>query len=274
MVTSTMPTIPANWPTPIVKNIQGSPSTQPAIYSAIDEANMETVASDPLPYPQRSWPTNFTTWCSKSGRKHEHPGIYNSTRHISARDISADFHPGVDSRSICTTSYQAFTPTCRDSTMLVVVLASLVFALVVTPLDIFYLGVQTLTLVNNQPATTTNNGNIQQAIKAATSLLLLVHKGCPPHQPLVRQRVLHERLFLLHSFWVRIQPLSTLSMKALPTAPTFGTVKSYNTITAIKLRLTRQPTRTRQCQVSADGQWVLFTAHVVGQSELRVVRID
>jgi eukaryotic-like serine/threonine-protein kinase len=60
-----------------------------------------------------------------------------------------------------------------------------------------------------------------------------------------------------------------------PNAPTFGTVKRYDTSTGAKVEIKKTAnTRIDDAQVSADGQWVLFTAHVSGQSELRVVRMD
>jgi hypothetical protein len=58
-------------------------------------------------------------------------------------------------------------------------------------------------------------------------------------------------------------------------APTFGTIKSYDTSTGAKVEINKTAnTRVDDAQLSADGQWVLFTAHVAGQSELRVVRMD
>jgi hypothetical protein len=58
-------------------------------------------------------------------------------------------------------------------------------------------------------------------------------------------------------------------------APTFGTVKRYDTSTGQKVEINKTAnTRIDDAQVSADGQWVLFTAHVAGQSELRAVRMD
>ena len=60
-----------------------------------------------------------------------------------------------------------------------------------------------------------------------------------------------------------------------PNAPTFGTVKRYDTSSDAKVEIKKTAnTRIDDAQVSADGQWVLFTAHVAGQSELRVVRMD
>src|SRR5205814_9547539 len=59
------------------------------------------------------------------------------------------------------------------------------------------------------------------------------------------------------------------------TGSTCGTITSYDTSIGTKVEINKTAnTRVDESQVSADGQWVLFTAHVAGQSELRVVRMD
>lgn len=57
--------------------------------------------------------------------------------------------------------------------------------------------------------------------------------------------------------------------------PTFGTVKRHDTVTGESIEVNKTPNSTiSEAQVSQDGQWVLFTIQVAGQSELRMVRID
>src|SRR6266852_3242723 len=47
-----MPTVPTNWSTTAAKDSNNSSPAQPVIYSAVDEANRETIASDPQLHPQ------------------------------------------------------------------------------------------------------------------------------------------------------------------------------------------------------------------------------
>ncbi|HEX7735360.1 MAG TPA: protein kinase [Ktedonobacteraceae bacterium] len=57
--------------------------------------------------------------------------------------------------------------------------------------------------------------------------------------------------------------------------PTFGTVKIFDTANGQKRELAKAAhTSVDEAQVSNDGQWVLFSATVDGQSELRLVRLD
>ncbi len=57
--------------------------------------------------------------------------------------------------------------------------------------------------------------------------------------------------------------------------PTYGTVKLFDTVDGAKTEIARtNQTRVTEAQVSNDGQWVLFSALVAGQSELRLVRRD
>lgn len=56
---------------------------------------------------------------------------------------------------------------------------------------------------------------------------------------------------------------------------TYGTVKLYDTVNGKKTELAKtNSTRVTEAQISNDGQWVLFTATVAGQAELRMVRLD
>ncbi len=277
-VVTSMPTVPTNWQTPIVKNIQGSPSTQHAMYSAIDEANRETVASDPLPYSQRT------------GRPISQPGVPNQVRNLNAptsitppgRYPQGTFqpisHPGVIQGA-------SLPPPARRSrlpvvilAMLLVVLASLVFALVVTPLGHILFGGPNTNHGNNQPGTTTSNGttpgvttgnkegNITPGIN--TQGMPATSTSCPASGT--------ARTFVSAPLVLGQDPtIVYIVNEGTTSAPTFGTIKSYDTSTGNKVEINKTAnTRVDDAQVSADGQWVLFTAHVAGQSELRVVRMD
>ena len=58
-------------------------------------------------------------------------------------------------------------------------------------------------------------------------------------------------------------------------APTFGTLKRYDTITTNKTEILKLPkTRIDSAQLSANGQWILFSAEINGQVKLSVVRMD
>ncbi|MBV9228638.1 MAG: protein kinase, partial [Chloroflexi bacterium] len=57
--------------------------------------------------------------------------------------------------------------------------------------------------------------------------------------------------------------------------PTFGTVKRHDITTGTSIEINKTPNvYIRDAQVSQDGQWVLFTAKVAGQYQLRLVRVD
>ena len=59
------------------------------------------------------------------------------------------------------------------------------------------------------------------------------------------------------------------------TASTFGTFKRYDTITTAKIEILKLPkTRIDSAQLSANGQWILFSANIAGQEKLSVVRVD
>jgi len=58
-------------------------------------------------------------------------------------------------------------------------------------------------------------------------------------------------------------------------APTFGTLKRYDTSTGAKTEIKKMAsTRIDDAQISDDGKWVLFTVFAAGQAQLRVVRTD
>ena len=58
-------------------------------------------------------------------------------------------------------------------------------------------------------------------------------------------------------------------------APTFGTLKRYDTITGQKTEIVKMAkTSIESAQVSTDGQWILYSARVQGQEELGLARVD
>lgn len=58
-------------------------------------------------------------------------------------------------------------------------------------------------------------------------------------------------------------------------APTFGTLKRYDTVTGQKTEIVKLAhTVVSLAQVSADGQWLLFVASTGGQNKLQAVRMD
>ena len=62
--------------------------------------------------------------------------------------------------------------------------------------------------------------------------------------------------------------------EGLPT-PTFGTLKRYDVVTGAKVEIVKMAgTAISEAQVSANGQWLLFVAHVSGQVKLQLIRMD
>jgi eukaryotic-like serine/threonine-protein kinase len=62
--------------------------------------------------------------------------------------------------------------------------------------------------------------------------------------------------------------------EGLPT-PTFGTLKRYDVVTGAKVEIVKMAgTSISEAQVSANGQWLLFVAHVSGQVKLQLIRMD
>jgi hypothetical protein len=57
--------------------------------------------------------------------------------------------------------------------------------------------------------------------------------------------------------------------------PTAGILKRYDTMTGTKVEIVKLAnTGISEAQVSANGQWLLFVAHVSGQVKLQLVRMD
>src|SRR6266487_1505970 len=57
--------------------------------------------------------------------------------------------------------------------------------------------------------------------------------------------------------------------------PASGTLKRYDVVTSNKVEILKMSgTSISEAQVSANGQWLLFVAHVSGQVKLQLVRMD
>jgi eukaryotic-like serine/threonine-protein kinase len=277
LVTS-MPTTPAIWPTPIVKDMQGPSPVKPAMYSHINEANMETVVSDPLTYSQRTGqPISDPAVPYQAGYMNTPTSITPPDKYPQGtfQPIS---HPGLLQGA-------SLPPPARRSRLpavilaiLLVVLTSLVLALVVTPLGHTLFGGQTTSSGNNQQGPTTNSGitpGVTTGTKGgnvtpgtSTQGMPATLSSCPTTGS--------ARAFVSAPLVLGQDPtIVYIVNEGTSNAPTFGTVKSFDTITGNKVEINKTAnTRIDDAQVSADGQWVLFTAHVAGQSELRVVRMD
>jgi serine/threonine protein kinase len=260
-----MPTTPTDWSTPIAKDMPGSPQIQPVMYSAVDEANMETVASNPQLY-QRG-----------TAQPISHPGVpYQAPNERTPTTTP----PGRYAQGV-----PVLPPTRRPNRLpvvilaiLLVALASLFLTLIVTPLGHNLFGVQTPGTGNNPQGTTTNNGvtpgttpgtkggNVTPG--SSTQGMPATQTSCPATGT--------SRGFVSAPLALGNDPtIVYIVNEGPPNAPTFGTVKRYDTNTGNKVEINKTAnTRIDDAQVSADGQWVLYTAHVAGQSELRVVRMD
>ena len=274
IATSTMPTIPTNLPTPNVQKIQGHPSAPHATYSAIDDASMETVASDPLPRTQ------------KVGQPISQPGAPNQ---VGNKDLRANitlpgtypqrtFQPVSHSGSMQGASVPP--PTRRSRlpvvilTILVVILASLVFTLVVTPLGRSLLGGSNSSTGQNQPGSTIHTGSTT-GNKGSNITPVTTTQGMPSTSTSCPAAGT-ARAFVSAPLVLGQDPtIVYIVNESNANVPTFGTIKSYDTTNSKKVEISKTAnTHVDDAQVSADGQWVLFTAHVSGQSELRVVRMD
>ena len=240
IATSTMPTIPTNLPTPNVQKTRGFSSTPYATYNAIDEANMKTLASDPLPYPQ------------KAGQPISNPG-------------------SMQGASVPPSTRRSRLPVVILA-ILVVVLAGLVLTLVITPIGRSLLGGSNNNTGQNEPGslpgnTTGNKGsNITPVI--TTQGMPSTSISCPAAGT--------ARTFISAPLVLGQDPtIVYIVNESNANGPTFGTIKSYDTTNSKKVEISKTAnTHVDEAQVSADGQWVLFTAHVSGQSELRAVRMD
>ncbi|HYX49817.1 MAG TPA: serine/threonine-protein kinase, partial [Ktedonobacteraceae bacterium] len=262
--TSTMPTIPTNLPTLETKNIQGSPTIPPATYSAIEDANMQTLASAPQPYPQKvGQPISQPGVLNQVGNTNTPvaitpPGIYPQ---YAMQPIS---HPGMfQSTSSSSPIKHSRLPVAILAT-LVVILASLVFALVVTPLGHTLFGGSNTNPDHTQPGTTLNNlptSGVTTGNKGGNLTPVTTTQGMPatatscPANGTARQFV-SEPLVLGQD-----PTIVYLVNESNANGPTFGTIKSYDTNNGKKVEISKTAnTHIDDAQVSTDGQWVLFTA--------------
>lgn len=260
-----MPTTPTDWSTPISKDMPGSHQIQPVIYSAVDEANMETIASNPQLHQR-----GMAQPVSHAGVQYQAPNERTPTTTPPGRYQQAAPVPP---------------PARRPNRLPVVILAislvalaSLLLALIVTPLGHILFGGQSPGTGNNARGTPTNNG-VTQGVTTntkggnitpgnSTQGMPATQTSCPATGT--------SRGFVSAQLALGNDPtIVYIVNEGPPDAPTFGTIKSFDTSTNNKVEITKTAnTRIDDAQVSADGQWVLFTAHVAGQSELRVVRMD
>jgi hypothetical protein len=279
---TSMPTTPTDWSGMDVKDIRSSTPVQPATYNTVDEANIQTVASDSRPYPQGmaqsiSHPEpGVQYWMANEGTPAviTPPGRYPQgiPQPISQPGLAqgATSQPGTRRSRRLPFAILA---------ILLVILASLVLGLIVTPLGHTLFGFNTgqtpgtggtpqsttpstkkgitpgVTISGVTPGTSTQNMPTTFAFCPSTGAARAFVSAplAPGHDPNV--------VYIVN--------------EGPPDAPTFGTLKRYDTITGAKIEIQKMAgTRIDDAQVSADGQWVLFTAHVAGQSELRAVRLD
>ncbi|MGZ6365304.1 MAG: protein kinase domain-containing protein [Ktedonobacteraceae bacterium] len=274
IATSTMPTTPTNLPVPNVQKSQGYSSTPHSAYSAIDEANSETVASDHLPHTQKvGQPISQPDAPNQVGNKDSRaniiaPGTY----------PQRTFKPVSHSGSIQGASVPP--PTRRSRlpalilTILVVILASLVFTLVVTPLGRALLGGSNSSTGQNQPGTTIHTGSTT-GNKGSNITPVTTTQGMPSTSTSCPAAGT-ARAFVSAPLVLGQDPtIVYIVNESNANGPTFGTIKSYDITNSKKVEISKTAnTHVDDAQVSADGQLVLFTAHVSGQSELRVVRMD
>jgi eukaryotic-like serine/threonine-protein kinase len=258
-----MPTTPTDWSSSPAKEMPGSPQGQPVLYSAVDEANMETIASNPQLYPRG--PVQPVS----------HPGIQYQAP--DARTPTTLTPPGRYAQGV-----PVLPPARRASRLpivllaiLLVLIASLVLALVATPLGHSLFGGQ----AQNTPQSTTTNNGVTPGITTNTKGDNVTPGGSTQGMPATQDSCPatgSARAFVSAPLVLGNDPtIVYIVNEGSSNAPTFGTVKRYDTNTGNKVEINKTAnTRIDDAQVSADGQWVMFTAHVAGQSELRVVRMD
>ncbi|HXZ06296.1 MAG TPA: protein kinase, partial [Ktedonobacteraceae bacterium] len=275
---SPMPTMPANSTTPDGINTQSTTTAFHARYRALEEANMETIASDPLPYYQRTGqPASQSEVPNQAGTLDTPNAITPPVRYPQGT-YQPDSHPGVIQGTYLPSPAERSRLPVLIFAMIVVVLACLVFALVITPLGQRLFGSQNSNQVNHRHGTTTLNGTTPGITTSnkGTNITPVNHtQGMPatsitcPTDGTARSFVSAPLVLGQHPTIVYIVNESNAN------GPTFGTVKIYDTNNGNKVEINKTAnTRIADAQLSQDGQWVLFTAYVAGQSEIRVVRMD
>ncbi len=263
---TTMPTTPADWSALVAKDLPASPQLQSVMYSAADEANMETVIRDPQLY-QRG-----------TAQPISHPGVSYQAPNERTPTTTPPGH--------YVQEVPALPPARRPNRLpvvilaiLLVALASLLLSLIATPLGHTLFGSNPQGTGNNTQGITTNNGVTPSATTSntkggnvtavsTTQGMPATQTSCPPTGT--------ARGFVSAPLALGNDPTIVYIVNEGPSdAPTFGTLKLYDTNTGNKVEINKTAnTRIDEAQVSRDGQWVLFSADVAGQFELRVVRMD
>ena len=156
--------------------------------------------------------------------------------------------------------------------ILVVILAGLVLTLVITPIGRSLLGGSNNNTGQNQPGSTPG---ITTGNKGSNITPVITTQGMPSTS-ISCPAAGSARTFISAPLVLGQDPtIVYIVNESNANGPTFGTIKSYDTNNSKKVEISKTAhTHVDDAQVSADGQWVLFTAHVSGQSELRVVRMD
>lgn len=286
---TTAPTQATGWSATFVKDVQSSPAVQPGMYGAIDEANRETVASHPQVYPQAmpqpvSHPGFPQGAPAQLPNTHTPAGITPPAAGYPQAMPQPVSHPGL-------AQGVALPPPTLHSKRLplvilaigLVIIAGLVFSLVATPLGHNLFGSnagQTPTAGSNAQGTqlVTKNGitpTVTTSTRGNNTTPGTTTQGVP--QTLTSCPAAGAaRAFVSAPLAPGHHPTVVYIVNEGPAnAPTFGTLKRYDTITGAKTEIVKTAnTRVDDAQVSADGQWVLFTAHIAGQVELRAVRVD
>ena len=259
IATTTMPTIPANTPTLAAQDGQGFPSPQQTVTNAVENAHAETLADDPLEYYQKTAQLSPKPGFSDDARSTNIP----HSHILPERYAQETYQPVTHPERIQRAYFPAHTERSRLPilifVMLAVLVACLVFFLVVTPLGQALFGNSNANQGNNQ-------GNITQVTQT---------QGMPPTSTSC-PAIGTARSFVSAPYVLGQDPtIIYIVNESNSSGPTFGTVKSYDTVTGNKVEIKKTAnTHIDDAQLSQDGQWVLFTAHVAGQSELRVVRMD
>jgi serine/threonine protein kinase len=274
IATTTMPTIPANVPKPGAQDVRSFPSSRQTVNNYVEDAHAETVADDPLPYYQRSTqPSSHPGYSNQVGETSTPYATIPSERYTQGTYQPISHPQGIQGTYVPARTKRSHLPVLIF-VILAAVVACLVFALAVTPLGPRLFGNSNTNQGNNQHGTTTNTGNTtgnkQGNITNVTQTqgMPATSTSCPG--------VGTARSFVTAPYLLGQDPtIIYIVNESDSNGPTFGTVKSYDTVTGNKVEIKKTAnTRIDEAQLSQDGQWVLFTAHVAGQSEIRAVRMD
>ena len=269
-----LPAAPADWSTKTIKNTYGSPQ---GVYNTVDEANMRTVISDPQVLPQAmprpiSQPgVPFQSAQESVPATVTPPGRYPQ---LTPQPIS---HPGlVQGAPAQPPAKRAGRLPLAILAVLLVLLAGLALTLVTTPLghNLFAGqapgtgGVMPSTTKGITPVVTTNAKGGGGTPSTNTQGMLPTQTSCPTSGT--------ARAFVSAPLVLGNDPnIVYIVNEGTFNAPTFGTLKRYDTSTGAKIEIKKMTsTRIDDAQISDDGQWVLFTVFAAGQAQLRAVRMD